>query len=64
VTDAELAALVPPPHNSPRPPDDDTCRECYEWRRYPPGQEHFGWAWWRKCGRCDHEHHKNEVWLA
>jgi hypothetical protein len=53
------------------PPDDGLCLECFKWRRYGPGQEHFGWAWWRCCGpglgtgeRCAHEHHKDEVWLA
>ena len=44
-------------------PDDGTCRKCYEWRRYPPGQEHFGYAWWRTCPDwCECEHHKNEIW--
>ncbi len=46
------------------PPDDGTCTECFEWRRYPPGQEHFGFAWWRTCHGCDHKHHEDEVWLA
>lgn len=54
------------------PPDDGTCRECYEWRRYPPGQEHFGWAWRRICHltpapgplHCGHAHHDGEIWLA
>jgi hypothetical protein len=47
------------------PPDDGTCLTCCEWRRYPPGQEHFGWAWWRICGHdCAHPHHADEVWLA
>lgn len=48
------------------PDDDDTCRTCYEWRRYPQGQQHFGFAWWRVCDSrlCDHEHHLTEVWMA
>lgn len=47
------------------PPDDGTCRECFEWRRYPGIQEHFGWAWWRTCQHgCGHEHHRAELWLA
>ena len=47
------------------PPDDGTCRECYQWRRYRPGQEHFGWAWWRTCDHgCGCTHHADEVWLA
>jgi hypothetical protein len=46
-------------------PEDGTCRECFEWRRFPDGQEHFGFAWWRTCGRdCGHEHHKDEEWVA
>jgi hypothetical protein len=47
------------------PPDDGTCLTCYEWRRYPSGQEHFGWAWWRTCAHgCACAHHADEVWLA
>jgi hypothetical protein len=54
------------------PPDDGTCRECFAWRRYGSGQEHFGWAWWMICQRsgfgattgCNHAHHDGEVWLA
>jgi hypothetical protein len=50
------------------PPDDGTCRDCYEWRYYPVGQRHFGQAWWRTCehdgSRCDHPHHLEEVWIA
>jgi len=47
------------------PPDDAACRLCYEWRRYPAGQEHFGWSWWRICSHgCPCEHHKDEVWIA
>ncbi len=47
------------------PPEDGTCPACYEWRRYPPPQEHSGWAYWRVCtaGDCDHEHHQHEVWV-
>lgn len=49
-------------------PDDGTCRDCYEWRRYPNGQEHFGWIWWATCegrwGGCGHEHHNGEIALA
>jgi hypothetical protein len=44
---------------------DGMCPVCYEWRRYPPGQEHFGWSWWRTCARdCPCAHHADEVWLA
>ena len=46
------------------PPPDD-CGECYEWQRYPRGQEHFGWHWVRTCGPgCQHAHHEGDVWLA
>jgi hypothetical protein len=47
------------------PPDDGTCTACYQWRRYPTRQEHFGWAWWRICPRdCQCAHHKDEIWIA
>jgi hypothetical protein len=47
------------------PPEDGICHECYQWRRYPSGQEHFGWAWWRTCDHgCGCAHHADEVWLA
>ena len=47
------------------PPEPGQCPLCYEWRRYPPGQEHFGFAWWRICQPgCVCAHHDNEVWLA
>jgi len=47
------------------PPTTDVCRVCYAWRRYPVGQRHFGFAWWRICdANCPHEHHRDEVWLA
>jgi hypothetical protein len=46
-------------------PEDGTCRRCYQWRRYPPGQEHFGYAWWRICPHgCDCAHHADEIWIA
>ena len=47
-------------------PPEGQCLDCYDWCRYPPGQEHFGWAWWCTCGLsgCGHEHHRTEVWLA
>lgn len=41
------------------------CELCYEWKRYPRGQRHFGYAWFRKCGcGCNCDHHKNEIWMA
>lgn len=53
------------------PPGDGACRLCCEWRRYPAGQEHFGWGWWMTCShlglpepRCQHECHIGEVWFA
>lgn len=46
------------------PPDDGQCQACYRWRRYGPGQRHFGYAYWRVCVDCDHEHHKQEIWMA
>ena len=46
-------------------PPDGQCLSCYEWHRYPSGQEHFGWAWWRTCDHgCGCAHHADEVWLA
>ena len=46
-------------------PIDDQCPRCYEWRRFPPGQRHFGFAWWRICSRgCTCGHHKEEMWMA
>jgi hypothetical protein len=51
---------------SAEPPDDGTCRECYTWRRYPPGQRHFGYVWFHTCHNpaCNHAHHTEEVWMA
>jgi hypothetical protein len=44
---------------------DDLCLACYEYRRYPDWQQHFGFAWWKTCGwDCTHEHHRDEVWRA
>jgi len=62
----ELAPYIPDDWEwSQEPPDDGTCRECYEWRRYPEGQRHFGMTWWRVCGQdCGCAHHANELWLA
>ena len=44
------------------------CLKCCEWRRYGPGQRHFGYTWWGTCKvfsqSCDCEHHKHEVWIA
>lgn len=46
-------------------PADPTCRGCYRWGPYPPGQEHFGFIWWRVCeGSCPCEHHDSEVWVG
>lgn len=46
-------------------PVDGTCRECYEWRSYPAGQVHFGYAWWKTCSwTCEHQHHVGEIWMA
>ena len=50
--------------------DTETCRECFHWGRYGPGQRHFGYRWALVCGdmhggyRCPHEHHKHEIWMA
>jgi hypothetical protein len=47
------------------PDQDGTCRLCYEWRRFPPGQRHFGYAWWRMCpSTCGCAHHAGETWMA
>jgi hypothetical protein len=47
------------------PPDDGTCRECFEWRYYPDGQRDLGQTWWLVCNLdCDHAHHDGEIWLA
>ena len=48
------------------PPSDHTlCSRCYAWRRYPPGQRHFGYAGWRVCANdCTCAHHRDEIWIA
>jgi len=48
------------------PPPENQCLLCYEWRRYPMGQRHFGFAWWRICNSntCTCAHHETEVWYA
>lgn len=65
--------LVAPMHMAqwldftPEPPEDDACHCCDEWRAHSPGQEHFGFVWWRLSERqaiCDHSHHNEEVWFA
>jgi hypothetical protein len=40
--------------------------ECYDWRPFPPGQEHFGYAAFHLEPRfvCDHAHHDGEIWLG
>ena len=50
---------------TPTPPDAQ-CGLCYEWRRYPEGQRHFGFAWWRICDSmsCSCAHHTDETWTA
>lgn len=47
-------------------PITEQCLDCYEWRRYPPNQRHFGYAWWGKCDmkNCKCEHHKTEIWFG
>jgi hypothetical protein len=49
-------------------PTSEQCLLCYEWRRYPPHQRHFGYSWWLKCSKnstgCDCEHHKHETWYC
>lgn len=48
-------------------PSDEQCRKCYAWRRFPIGQRHFGFAWWRTCsnrGDCPCEHHRDEFWVG
>lgn len=55
-------------------PPSGECLDCFEWRRYPGGQQHFGWGWWLTCFSfgdpeqrgCPygHAHHDGEVWLA
>ncbi len=48
-----------------KPTKDLPCQICYEWRRFPKGQRHFGYAWWRICSKeCTCSHHKEEVWMA
>ena len=47
------------------PLEAETCRDCYEWRRYPIGQRHFGFAFWKRCHwDCGHSHHADEMWMA
>jgi hypothetical protein len=52
-----------PESASPVAPDDDTCRECYEWRADDPGV----YLWHGTCDLfgqgCDHAHH-DHVWFA
>ncbi|MBP2704425.1 hypothetical protein JOL79_11430 [Microbispora sp. RL4-1S] len=56
IADRDGTATGPPP---------DECLKCYEWRRFPEGQAHFGWGWWRICPHtCGCKHHETEVWLA
>jgi hypothetical protein len=57
-------------------PPTGECTDCFEWRRYPGGQAHFGWGWWMICRsisayeeeerlcKFGHDHHDGEVWLA
>jgi hypothetical protein len=66
-----IADLVAAASGGVAAPPDGECSDCYQWRRYPPGQEHFGWQWWMICdngrlgyGTCQHEHHRDEIWLA
>jgi len=33
---------------------------CYEWRL--DGSN--GWLLFLTCGHCEHEHHKDELWMA
>lgn len=52
------------------------CWDCFDWRRNPGGQAHFGWTWWMVCRsigaptpegrlcRFGHDHHDGEIWLA
>jgi hypothetical protein len=55
----------PTAHLWDKPTDATLCPVCFEWRRYPIGQRHFGWGWWRVCAlNCTHAHHADEVWLA
>lgn len=51
---------------TPEPPADGVCRQCAEWRAFPPGQEHFGVGWFATCDimECSCEHHKTEMWFA
>jgi len=46
-------------------PEDGICRLCYQWRRYPVGQRHFGFTWFRVCSEsCVCEHHGSDVWIG
>lgn len=50
---------------SPPDGDEDVCRECNEWRRYPPGQRHFGFRWVRTCkSYCECACHEKEIWIC
>jgi len=41
------------------PVEDNMCVECYDYRRFPIGQRHLGYSWWRICPQgCPHEHHQ------
>lgn len=43
----------PPSTNEPM------CHACIAWRRFPPGQRHMGFSWWRICGpECACRHHE------
>lgn len=64
---SELGTSPVPQIVAPRPPEDDTCLECFEWRQM--GDR--GWGWWMVCDhwrsqgpRCDHAHHDSEAWGA
>ena len=52
------------------PPPDGLCLPCYVWRRYPLGQRHFGFTWFRVCEDapppwgCRCAHHETETWWA
>ena len=46
-------------------PADSACPQCYRWERFPPGERHFGFAWWRQCDWvCSCTHHSKGIWIT
>ena len=44
-------------------PSDTQCLKCNEWRRFPPGERHFGYGWFKTCDQdCKCGCHNEEIW--